>query len=189
MANNTEQRKTALTAREAFEECFQMPPSIFWDGEQYSTLRSDTGALRDSLTHQGRWEGWQAALAQSEQAGEWVMVPKIATLEMIEAGKGKWLPDYKGHQECYQAMLSAAPAPKQDELAESSCTAEGFVSKDTPKTFVPCTPEEAAELFASMYPSGNFYEADEATLRKGVRLCNISPVELAEIINADRAKR
>jgi hypothetical protein len=26
------------------------------------------------------------------------------------------------------------------------CTAEGFVSKDTPKTFVPCTPEEAAEL-------------------------------------------
>jgi hypothetical protein len=35
--------------------------------------------------------------------------------------------------------LSAATAP-------SLCTAEGFVSKDTPKTFVPCTPEEAAEF-------------------------------------------
>jgi hypothetical protein len=30
----------------------------------------------------------------------------------------------------YQAMLSAAPAPKQDELAESSCTAEEAAAND-----------------------------------------------------------
>jgi hypothetical protein len=121
MTNNTEQRR-------AFEEGFQMPPSIFWDGEQYSTLRSDTGALRDSLTHQGRWEGWQAALAQREQE------------------------------------------------APSLCTAEGFLSKDTPKTFVPCTPEEAAELARNI-------------IGRGWECLPMEASELAAIINADRAKR
>ena len=53
--------------REAFEAEFPMPPSLFWNGEQYGTIRSDTGALMDSLTHRGRWEGWQAATLAAEE--------------------------------------------------------------------------------------------------------------------------
>jgi hypothetical protein len=165
MTNNTEHKafeEWGSVALEAMRQQYIQNGAL--SAERLS--RGAIGAYINALEHE-----LKAALSQREnsatplkQVGEWVMVPREPTDDMIVAFAEEW---YSQRQtiddpqmlEAYAAMLSAAPAPKQDELAESSCTAE-----------------EAAELACELgYGSGGGFV--------------LSDDELAAIINVDRAKR
>lgn len=91
----------------------------------------NNGAYFDELTGEYKFPTREDFLscvtqlhAQREQVGEWVMVPREPTEEMLGAFGIEYI-EWHGPKECYKAMLSAATAPplcteeQAAELAES----------------------------------------------------------------------
>jgi hypothetical protein len=58
------------------------------------------------------WVGWQAAWNRRAVPEGWVTVPTVPTFEMRDEGR-RLMQNDGDEQEIYEAMLSAAPKPKE----------------------------------------------------------------------------